>query len=118
MGRKARALTRMKAKYEHRGTHVVKGLDGFKPGKKKAQGDATRKSKLKPYAYVRLNPKVTKEKFKDKASKSFSKIVQGAKKGVVKGLKAKAQDMKVRKAAEARKQKQKRRQSRKPTHAR
>jgi len=116
--RKARALARMKTKYENRGTHAVKGLDGFKPGKKKAQGDATRKSKLKPFAYVRLNPKVTKEKFKEKASKSFAKVIKGAKKGVVKGLKAKAQDAKARNAAEARKQKQKRRQSRKPTHAR
>eukprot|EP00928_Gymnodinium_smaydae_P040303 TRINITY_DN27349_c0_g5_i1.p1 TRINITY_DN27349_c0_g5~~TRINITY_DN27349_c0_g5_i1.p1 ORF type:complete len:1381 (+),score=350.47 TRINITY_DN27349_c0_g5_i1:88-4230(+) len=93
--RAARALAKAKAKAERRGTHAVRGLENYRPGKKNADGDAKRKGqKLEPFAYVRLNPKVAKEKFKDKATKSFSKVVKGAKQGVLKGLKAKARDSK------------------------
>eukprot|EP00933_Yihiella_yeosuensis_P028517 TRINITY_DN2234_c0_g2_i1.p1 TRINITY_DN2234_c0_g2~~TRINITY_DN2234_c0_g2_i1.p1 ORF type:complete len:978 (+),score=249.09 TRINITY_DN2234_c0_g2_i1:273-2936(+) len=108
--REARAKAKAKLKTERRGSHIIRGLDGFKPGKKKAQGDAKRSSKLEPYAYVRLNPKVTKEKFKDKATASFSKVIKGAKKGVLKGMKARANDMKGRQAAEMKKQRKKRNQ--------
>merc|ERR1712070_566112 len=79
---------------ERRNAHIVKGLDAFKPGKKKASGDARRKNSLEPFAYVRLNPKVTKEKFRSKATDSFAKVIKGAKKGVLKGHKAKEKDAK------------------------
>eukprot|EP00930_Biecheleria_cincta_P067354 TRINITY_DN5388_c0_g1_i1.p1 TRINITY_DN5388_c0_g1~~TRINITY_DN5388_c0_g1_i1.p1 ORF type:complete len:1401 (+),score=326.79 TRINITY_DN5388_c0_g1_i1:64-4203(+) len=101
--RRARAEAKARARSARKGSHIVKGLDTFKPGKKKAQGDARRKSKFEPYAYIRLNPKVTKEKFKSKATESFSKVVKGAKKGVLKGMKARVKDMKHKKAAEDKK---------------
>jgi len=105
--RASRAKAKAKARLERR-THIVKGLDSFKPGKKKASGDATRKgSNLEPYAFVRLNPKVTKEKFKNKAAQSFERVVQGVKKGVLKGRKAKARDKKHQIAMQAKKRKQK-----------
>jgi hypothetical protein len=95
--RKRRAEAKAKAKAERRGAHLVKGLDSYKPGKKKAFGDAKRKgSKLDPYAYIRLNPKVTKERFKKKAADTFRKVVQGSKKGIIKGKKAKALDKRVK----------------------
>ncbi|CAJ1413139.1 unnamed protein product [Effrenium voratum] len=105
--RKARAEAKAKAKAARKGVHLIKGMDSFKPGKKKAQGDAKRKgSKLEPYAYVRLNPKVTKEKFKTKATETFAKVVKGAKKGVVKGMKARAREQKLKQARENKKKKQ------------
>jgi len=83
-----------KMRIERKG-HLVKGLDEYKPGKTKAAGDAKRKGKsLNPFAYVRLNPKVTKEKFRKDSMDSFSKVIKGAKKGVLKGNKAKARDAK------------------------
>ena len=107
MQRKARAEARAKAKAAKKGVHLIKGLDTYKPGRKKAQGDAKRKgSKLEPFAYVRLNPKVTKEKFKTKATETFAKVVQGAKKGVVKGMKARAREQKLKHAREVKKRKQ------------
>lgn len=107
MQRKARAEARAKAKAAKKGVHLIKGLDTYKPGRKKAQGDAQRKgSKLEPFAYVRLNPKVTKEKFKTKATETFAKVVQGAKKGVVKGMKARAREQKLKHAREVKKRKQ------------
>jgi len=105
--RARRAQAKAKARIARKGSHIIKGLDTYKPGKKKAQGDAKRKgSKLEPFAYVRLNPKVTKEKYKSKATESFSKVIKGAKKGVVKGMKARAKDLKQKQAKEARKRKQ------------
>lgn len=104
--RASRAQAKARARIERR-THVVKGLDNYKPGKSKASGDATRKgSNLEPFAFLRLNPKVTKEKFKSKAVKSFERVVQGVKKGVVKGKKAKARDKKMQMAKQAKKRKQ------------
>ena len=106
MQRKTRAEARAKAKAARKGVHLIKGLDTYKPGRKKAQGDAKRKgSKLEPFAYVRLNPKVTKEKFKTKATETFAKVVQGAKKGVVKGMKARAREQKLKHAREVKKRK-------------
>eukprot|EP00927_Polykrikos_kofoidii_P041815 TRINITY_DN3566_c0_g1_i1.p1 TRINITY_DN3566_c0_g1~~TRINITY_DN3566_c0_g1_i1.p1 ORF type:complete len:1389 (-),score=303.85 TRINITY_DN3566_c0_g1_i1:301-4467(-) len=103
--RLARQQARAKAKAEKKNSHTIKGLDSYKPGARKAEGDARRKGqKLEPYAYIRLNPKVTKEKFKGKATQSFSKVVKGAKQGVLKGLKAKARDSKLKKTKEGRKQ--------------
>ncbi|CAE8668627.1 unnamed protein product, partial [Polarella glacialis] len=105
--RLARAKAKAKARVDRRGAHLIKGLDSFKPGKKKSQGDAKRKgSKLEPFAYVRLNPKVTKEKYKGKATDSFAKVIRGAKKGVLKGAKARKADGKKREFAETRKKKQ------------
>lgn len=80
-----------------KGDHIVKGLDQFRPGKKKAQGDAVRKNKLLPFAYVKLNPKITKEKHKGKAMQSLARVVQkGSKKGVVRGGKARATEVKLK----------------------
>ncbi|CAE7217698.1 unnamed protein product [Symbiodinium sp. KB8] len=85
--RKARAEAKAQARAARRGVHVIKGMESYKPGRKRAQGDAKRKgAKLEPFAYVRLNPKVTKEKFKTKATETFSKVIKGAKKGVLKAL--------------------------------
>eukprot|EP00929_Paragymnodinium_shiwhaense_P100288 TRINITY_DN6250_c0_g1_i1.p1 TRINITY_DN6250_c0_g1~~TRINITY_DN6250_c0_g1_i1.p1 ORF type:complete len:1362 (-),score=479.40 TRINITY_DN6250_c0_g1_i1:136-4221(-) len=99
---------------ERRKAHQVKGLDSYKPRKKNAQGDSMRKGQqLEPFAYVRLNPKLVKEKFKDKATTSFSKVVRGAKKGVLKGFKAKAMDKKFKQAKEDKK-KRKVKRDRKP----
>eukprot|EP00931_Biecheleriopsis_adriatica_P086974 TRINITY_DN61502_c0_g1_i1.p1 TRINITY_DN61502_c0_g1~~TRINITY_DN61502_c0_g1_i1.p1 ORF type:complete len:1372 (+),score=411.46 TRINITY_DN61502_c0_g1_i1:140-4117(+) len=107
--RAARAQAKAVARAARKGSHIIKGLDSYKPGKKKAQGDARRKgSKLEPFAYVRLNPKVTKEKFKGKATESFSKVIKGAKKGVLKGMKARARDMKQKQARDAKKKRQNR----------
>lgn len=103
--RAARAKAKAVARVERRSAHVIKGLDSFKPGKKKAAGDVQRQGQsLKPYAYVKLNPKVTKEKFKDKAVKSFERVLKGAKNGILKGQKARAQQLKQKKAKEAKKQ--------------
>jgi len=101
--RRQRAEAKAKAKAARRGGHAIKGLDVYKPGRKnRADGDAVRQGQaLEPYAYVRLNPKIAKEKFKDKATASFSKVVKGAKKGVLRGQKARARDTKLRKAKEA-----------------
>jgi len=101
--RERRIVAKAKARLERRSGHIVKGLDGFKPGKKKAAGDARRKSALEPFAYVRLNPKVTKEKFRGKATESFARVVQGAKKGVLKGHKAKQRDAKHKQFKQAQK---------------
>lgn len=109
--RLARAKAKAQAKSERRGGHIIRGMESYKPGRKKAQGDAKRRgSKLEPFAYVRLNPKVTKEKFKDKATHSFSKVIKGAKKGILKGMKAKIKDQKMRQSKEVRKQKRARAQ--------
>lgn len=118
--RKSRLEARMKAKTERRGAHQIKGLENFKPGKKGAQGDASRPdAALEPYAYVRLNPKVTKEKHKAKATASFNKVVQGAKKGIVKGLKAKKMDKKHTAAKLARtKRKKQSQKNKRPTNNR
>lgn len=58
--RASRAHAKAKLRVERRNSHIVKGLDTYKPGKKKASGDAKRHNTLEPFAYVRLNPKVTK----------------------------------------------------------
>jgi len=103
--RKARMA--IKAQARQGGAHIIKGLDTFKP-KKKAQGDVKRKgSNLKPYAYVKLNPKVFKEKHKDKATMSFAKVINGSKQSVLKGGKAKGREIKRRQEAEKRKRRRK-----------
>lgn len=115
--RKKRLQAKAKARSEKRGTHIIKGLDNYKPGKK-ADGDASRSQTLEPFAYVRLNPKVAKEKFKDKATASFAKVIKGAKKGVVKGMKAKTRDTKLRKAKEVRDRRRKGASKQKKSNAR
>eukprot|EP00398_MALV-I-01_sp_L67-1_P000443 gene443-895_t len=54
--------------------HNITGLDQFKP-KKKSSGDAKRHSALEPFAYMRLNPKLTHEKNKIKAMASLGEVV-------------------------------------------
>ena len=46
---------------------------------------------------------MTKEKFKTKAAETFAKVVQGAKKGVVKGMKARAREQKLKQSRELKK---------------
>lgn len=106
--RKKRKLALAEKRAERKG-HIVKGLDNFKPGKKKASGDAQRKSGLEPFAYVALNPKITKERLKTKAVKSFQRVVKGAKAGVLKGQKARGRELKLRHAREVKKKKQEKR---------
>jgi hypothetical protein len=115
--RAARARAKAKARMERRGSHIVKGLDSFKPGSKKASGDAMRKgTRLNPFAYVRLNPKITKEKFRSKATESFEKVLKGTKKGVLKGKKAKLRDAKKKQFAVEKKRRRGKQQ--RPTHLR
>jgi len=114
--RAKRAQAKAKARLERRGGHLVKGLDNYKPGKKKgAAGDAKRGNDLNPFAYVRLNPKVIKEKFRSKATESFSKVIKGAKKGILKGHKAKAREAKHKHIKQAQKR---RRGKARPTNLR
>lgn len=92
--RDARAKAKAKARVAKR-AHRLKGLDEFKP-KKKSAGDARKQgAKHEPYAYIQLNPRLVKEKHKGKAVESLSKVIKGAKKGVLKGQKAKRQDIKM-----------------------
>lgn len=100
--REMRAKAKAKAKLA-RGVHQIKGLDAFKP-KKGSQGDNKKKGqKLDPYAYVRLNPKVLKEKFRAKATQSFAAVVDAPKKGALKGAKAKVRELKLRRNLEFKK---------------
>lgn len=56
--------------------HQVRGLEHYAPTKNKARGDVKRKGQtLDPYAYVALNPKLVKEKFKAKSMQSFANVV-------------------------------------------
>lgn len=45
---------------------------------------------LEPFAYVTLNPKLSKEKHKGKAVHSLKGVVKGVKKGTLRGQKARA----------------------------
>jgi len=104
--RKRRAEAKAQARVAKR-VHNIKGLDEFKPKKKHAAGDVRRKGQtLNPYAYIKLNPKLVKEKHKDKATASLARVVKGAKQGVLRGKKAKIRDAKKKQAAETRKRKQ------------
>jgi len=115
--RASRARAKAMVRAERRGGHILKGLDEYKPGTKKAAGDASRKSSLKPFAYVRLNPKVTKEKFRSKATDSFAKVIKGSKQGVLKGHKAKERDAKQKQFKVAQKRRKGKNQKR-PTSLR
>ena len=89
-----RALRERKrlANVERRGLRT-KGLNNFAPGKK-AQGDVMRKgAKHEPFAYVSLNPKLSKERHKGKVVQSLKGIVKGAKKGTLRGQKAHKQQI-------------------------
>jgi hypothetical protein len=112
--RQKAAREKAEAKVERRRSHLVKGLDSYKPGKKSAQGDARRKgTKIEPYAYVSLNPKIVKEKFKSKAIQSFTKVVGVNKQGIKRGGKAKEKEIKLR-LAKIQRQKSKPKRVRKP----
>merc|ERR1712046_350448 len=77
------------AKAKRKG-HTVKGLDQFASKQARGRGgDATRSSKLEPYAYLKLNPKLTKEKTRAKSLSSIERVVTKAKQGIAKGQKAK-----------------------------
>jgi len=76
-----------KKKTAAKGGHAVQGVDQFAPNNK-SKGDAKKKNALDPYAYVKLNQKLFKEKHKHKAMSSFETIAKGGKKAL-KGRKAK-----------------------------
>merc|ERR1719235_699029 len=78
--------------------HTVRGFDDFAPGRG-AGGDAMRKGqKVEPFAYLKLNPRLAKEKKKTKAMSTINKVVKKAKTGTEKGMKArKANQRKVQK---------------------
>jgi len=84
--RKKRALPKKTKKTTTKG-HTVKGLESFAPNKK-GRGDAKKKNTMDPYAYVKFNNKLFKEKHKSKAVSSFETVTQGGKKAL-KGRKAK-----------------------------
>jgi len=115
--RASRAKAKASSRAERKNGHIIKGLDAYKPGNKRSGGDAQRKSDLDPFAYVRLNPKVTKEKFRGKATASFAKIIKGQKKGVLKGNKAKIRDAKQKTFKHAQKRRRHSNKDR-PTNAR
>merc|ERR1719181_488175 len=81
----ARSLSKLAALRQQRQArkgHKVTGMDSYKS--KKGKGDATKNSKLQPYAYMRLDPKLGKEKTRGKAVASIERVVQKAKKGIAK----------------------------------
>jgi ribosomal RNA-processing protein 12 len=80
--------------------HTVRGFDDFAPGRG-AGGDAMRKgAKVEPFAYLKLNPRLAKEKKKTKAMGTINKVVRKAKVGTEKGMKArKANQRKVQKTS-------------------
>merc|ERR1711904_743919 len=89
--------TRLAARRE-KSAHQVKGLSSYAPGAKGEGDKDTRKDKLEPYAYIRLNPKVGKERHKHKAVGSFKKVIKGAKQGIAKGLKSVGRQRKIKQA--------------------
>ncbi|XP_049862058.1 RRP12-like protein [Schistocerca gregaria] len=64
---------------------------------KKAQGDMKRKGRPDPYAYLPLSRKFLNKRKKAKQSGHFSSVIKGAKKGAMKGSKAKSKGLKRRK---------------------
>merc|ERR1719281_2324420 len=80
--------------------HTVRGFDDFAPGRGSG-GDAMRKGqKVEPFAYLKLNPRLAKEKKKTKAMNTINKVVKKARVGTEKGLKAKrANQRKVQKSS-------------------
>jgi len=54
--------------------HTITGMKQFKGGKK-AKGDAIRKAKMEPFAYVKLKRSLTAEKKKAHSMASFSAVV-------------------------------------------
>uniref|UniRef100_A0A0G4F1D1 RRP12 HEAT domain-containing protein n=1 Tax=Chromera velia CCMP2878 TaxID=1169474 RepID=A0A0G4F1D1_9ALVE len=76
----------IKQRSKKQGHSIQKSGDSWKS--KRGSGDVKGKSKINPYAYLRLNPKMAKEKNKDRATRSLATVVKSAKGGVKKGLKA------------------------------
>ncbi|KAF4670710.1 hypothetical protein FOL47_001859 [Perkinsus chesapeaki] len=78
LGRLAEIRAAKKGARRARLQHEVKGLDQCAPGSKnRGSGDAQRQSAaLQPYAYVRLNPKLVKEKFKSESIRSIDRVVK------------------------------------------
>ncbi|CAD7955143.1 unnamed protein product [Amoebophrya sp. A120] len=55
--------------------HTVRGVTHYAPTKGKARGDAKpRGAQHEPYAYVALNPRLMKEKFKQKSVSTFKAV--------------------------------------------
>merc|ERR1711904_618748 len=102
---------RLAAKREKAG-HQVKGLASYAPGSKGEGDKDTRKDKLEPYAYIRLNPKFGKERFKHKAVGSFKKVIKGAKQGIAKGMKSVGRQRKIKQAERTKAAKKERRNDR------
>lgn len=89
-----------KAQQTKKRGHTVRGFDDFAPGRG-AGGDAMRKgARVEPFAYLKLNPRLAKEKKKTKAMGTIDKVVKKAKTGTEKGKKAKkANQRKVQKTS-------------------
>eukprot|EP00746_Dinoflagellata_sp_MGD_P162511 gnl/MRDRNA2_/MRDRNA2_90102_c0_seq1.p1 gnl/MRDRNA2_/MRDRNA2_90102_c0~~gnl/MRDRNA2_/MRDRNA2_90102_c0_seq1.p1 ORF type:complete len:1361 (-),score=354.98 gnl/MRDRNA2_/MRDRNA2_90102_c0_seq1:181-4263(-) len=102
---------RLAARREKAG-HQVKGLSTYSPGSKGEGDKDTRKEKLEPYAYIRLNPKVGKERHKHKAVGSFKKVIKGAKQGIAKGMKSLGRQRKIKQAEKTKVAKKERRNDR------
>jgi len=67
---------RKKQKARAKNSHAVRGLMHYDTQKNGARGDAKRKGQaLDPYAYVSLNPRLMREKHRDKAIRSFKEVV-------------------------------------------
>ncbi|XP_046383339.1 RRP12-like protein [Ischnura elegans] len=56
----------------------------------KARGDVKKKGKPDPYAYIPLSRKTLNKRKKAKSTGQFKNIIQAAKKGAIRGMKAKA----------------------------
>jgi hypothetical protein len=76
----AKKTTRQESQKKSKRTrrkHEVIGLTQFAPGKKTAYGDAKRSTNdTDPYAYVRLNPSLIREKYRGNALEALSQVVR------------------------------------------
>lgn len=76
IARKTRQESQQKSKRNRR-KHELMGLTQFAPGKKTAYGDAKRSTNdTDPYAYVRLNPSLIREKYRGNALEALSQVVR------------------------------------------
>jgi len=76
IAKKTRQESQQKSKRNRR-KHELMGLTQFAPGKKTAYGDAKRSTNdTDPYAYVRLNPSLIREKYRGNALEALSQVVR------------------------------------------
>jgi hypothetical protein len=77
-GRSLKSLKKASSKeMKNRRRHELSGLSQFAPVKKNAFGDTKRSENgTDPFAYVRLNPSLVREKYKSNAIASISKVIR------------------------------------------